>query len=172
MSAAEGAARRRFRTLVEQLPGATYIEELGAESASYISPQIETLSGYSAQEWVSEPDFFAKALHPEDREHVLASFAAVHDRFEVIQMEYRLVAKDGRVVWIHDEAAVARDDDGHPLYLQGYMADVTRRKESELELQQAQERYRTLAEQLRVHAHDTHLFVIRAVEDSDNALFR
>jgi PAS domain S-box-containing protein len=79
---------------------------------------------------------------------VLASFAAVHDSFELIQIEYRLVAKDGRVIWIHDEAAVARDDDGRPLYLQGYMADVTRRKESELELQQAQERYRTLAEQL------------------------
>ena len=148
ISVAEGAARRRFRTLVEQLPGATYIEELGAASASYMSPQIETLTGYSAQEWVSEPDFFAKALHPEDRERVLAAFAAVQDSFEVIQVEYRLVAKNGRVIWIHDEAAVARDDDGHPLYMQGYMADVTRRKESELELQQVQERYRTLAEQL------------------------
>jgi PAS domain S-box-containing protein len=147
-SVAEGAARRRLRMLVEQLPGATYIEEFGATSASYISPQIETLSGYSAQEWVSQPDFFAKAMHPEDRERVLVAFASVHDSFELIRIEYRLVTKDERVIWIHDEAAVARDDDGHPLYLQGYMADVTRRKESELELQQVQERYRTLAEQL------------------------
>src|SRR4029078_7938950 len=107
-----------------------------------------TLIGSSAQEWVSEPDFFAKCLHPDDRERVLAAFAAVHDSFELIQIEYRLVGKDGRVVWIHDEAAVARDDDGQPLYVQGYMADVTRRKENELELQQVQERYRTLAEKL------------------------
>jgi PAS domain S-box-containing protein len=148
ISVAEDAARRRFRMLVEQLPGATYIEEFGATSASYISPQIETLSGYTAQEWVSQPDFFAEAMHPEDRERVLVAFAAAHDSFELIRIEYRLVTKDGRVIWIHDEAAVARDDDGHPLYLQGYLADVTRRKESELELQQVQERYRTLAEQL------------------------
>jgi PAS domain S-box-containing protein len=147
VSIAEGVARQRFRTLVEQLPGVTYVEELGAASASYISPQIAQLIGYTAEEWISEPDFFAKVLHPEDRERVLESFAAVHDSFELIQIEYRLVKKDGSVVWIHDEAAVARDD-GSPLYLQGYMADVTNKKESELELQQAQERYRTLAEQL------------------------
>jgi len=148
ISVAESAARRRFRTLVEQLPGATYIEELGDESASYMSPQIEILTGYSPEEWVSEHDFFGRALHPEDRGRVLSAFAAVHDSLELVQIEYQLVAKDGRVIWIHDEAAVARDDDGRPLYVQGYMADVTRRKESELELQEVQERYRTLAEQL------------------------
>jgi PAS domain S-box-containing protein len=148
VSAAESVARRRFRTLVEQLPGATYIEELGAESASYMSPQIQSLTGYSPEEWVSDPDFFSKALHPDDCERVLAAFANVHDSFGLVQIEYRLVANDGRVVWIHDEAGVARNEEGLPLYVQGYMADVTRRKESEHELHQAQERYRTLAEQL------------------------
>ena len=93
-----------------------------------MSPQIETLTGYSPEEWVSERDFFGRALHPEDRERVLATFAAVDDSLELVQIEYRLVAKDGRVIWIHDEAAVARDDDGHPMYVQGYLADVTRRR--------------------------------------------
>lgn len=148
VSTAESLARRRFRMLVEQLPGATYVEDLGASSASYMSPQIEGLTGYTAEEWASEEDFFAQVLHPDDRERVLAAFVAANDARRLIQIEYRMIAKDGRIVWIQDDAAVARDDDGRPLYLQGYLADVTSRKEGELELREAQDRYRTLAEQL------------------------
>ncbi|HWX09917.1 MAG TPA: PAS domain-containing protein [Gaiellaceae bacterium] len=148
VSSAESLARQRFRMLVEQLPGATYTEDLGASSASYMSPQIEALTGYTGEEWASEDDFFAQVLHPDDRERVLADFAAANDARCLIQIEYRVIAKDGRIVWIQDDAAVARDDDGRPLYLQGYLADVTSRKEGELKLREAQERYRTLAEQL------------------------
>lgn len=75
-------------------------------------------------------------LHPDDRDHVVAAFAAAHETFEPVQIEYRIVAKDGRIVWIQDDAAVALDDDGNPLYLQGFMADVTARKQSELELRE------------------------------------
>jgi PAS domain S-box-containing protein len=113
-----------------------------------MSPQIESLTGYTGKEWASEDDFFAQVLHPDDRERVLAAFAAANDARRVIQIEYRMIAKDGRIVWIQDDAAVARDDDGRPLYLQGYLADVTSRKEAELKLREAQDRYRTLAEQL------------------------
>jgi PAS domain S-box-containing protein len=124
----------RFRALVEQLPGGVYIEQLDATSASYISPWIEQLTGYSAVEWTAEEDFFTRVLHPDDRDRVVATFASAHETLQPIQIEYRIVAKDGRVVWIQDDAAVARDDDGKPLYLQGFMADVTARKESELAL--------------------------------------
>lgn len=145
---AEGLAQQRFRTLVEQLPGATHIEELGTSSASYMSPQVESLTGYTPEEWASTDEFFAHVLHPDDRERVLADFTAAHAAQRSIQIEYRLVAKDGSIVWIHDDAAIARDDDGQPLYLQGYLADVTQRKENERELREAHERYRALAEQL------------------------
>jgi PAS domain S-box-containing protein len=144
----EDEARRRFRLLVEQLPGVTYIEQFGASSAAYVSPQMEALMGTRQDEWVTDPDLFGKLLHPEDRERVLTTFARAHAAFESVQIEYRLVARDGRIVWIHDDSAVARDDDGTPLYLQGYMTDMTLRKQHELELRTAQERYRTLAEQL------------------------
>ena len=148
VSQSEGAARRRFRMLVEQLPGVTYIEEFGASSASYVSPQMEALNGWPPDEWAADPELFGKVLHPEDRERVLTAFAKAHAAFDPIQIEYRMVARDGRIVWVHDDSAVARDDDGTPLYLQGYMTDITLRKQSELELRAAQERYRTLAEQL------------------------
>jgi PAS domain S-box-containing protein len=153
VSEAESLARYRFRALVEQLPGGVYIENLGASSGSYFSPQIERLTGYSAEEWASEDDFFSQVLHPEDRDRVLGEFAQAHEARRPIQIEYRVVAKDGRVVWIQDNAAVARDDEGQPLHLQGFMADVTARKQNDLELDEERsrllERERAQNERLR-----------------------
>ncbi len=134
VSEAESLARYRFRSLVEQLPGGVYIEDLGASSGSYFSPQIERLTGYSAEEWASEDEFFSRVLHPEDRDRVIRSFARAHKTQRPIQIEYRVIAKDGRVVWIQDNATVARDDEGKPLHFQGFMADVTVRRQNELEL--------------------------------------
>src|SRR5439155_1646468 len=148
VSQAEGAARRRFRMLVEQLPGVTYIEEFGASSASYVSPQMEALNGWPPEEWAADPELFGKVLHPEDRERALTAFAKAHAAFDPIQSQECMVELDGWIVLGHEDSAVARDDDGTPLYLQGYMTDITLRKQSELELRAAQERYRTLAEQL------------------------
>ena len=128
VSQAESSAELKFRRLVEQLPGAVYIEYLGDSSASYFSPQIERLTGYSPDEWASEADFFSQVLHPEDRDRVLGSFARAHATREPIQIEYRVKTKDGRVVWIQDDAAVARDDQGQPQYFQGLMTDITERR--------------------------------------------
>jgi PAS domain-containing protein len=89
-SQGESSAELRFRRLVEQLPGAVYIEYLGASSGSYFSPQVERLTGYSPDEWASEADFFSQVLHPEDRDRVLGSFARAHATHEPIQIEYRV----------------------------------------------------------------------------------
>ena len=140
VSQAESAGRRRFRALVEQLPGGVYTEDLGASSGSYFSPQVERMTGYSPEEWASEADFFSRVLHPEDRDRVLGAFARAHETLGPVQIEYRVIAKDGRVVWIQDDAAVARDDEGKPLYFQGFMADATARKENELKLREIEDR--------------------------------
>jgi PAS domain S-box-containing protein len=134
VSEAESLARYRFRALVEQLPGGVYTEDLGATSGSYFSPPIEKITGYSAREWESDPDFFSRVLHPDDRERVLRAFADAHETYEAIRIEYRIIAKSGRVVWIQDDGAVARDDDGKPVHFQGFMADATARKERELQI--------------------------------------
>jgi len=134
----------RNRTLVEQLPQVTYIEQLDGQSASYISPQIETLVGYSPEEWTADPEFFGKLLHPDDRERVLTDFAQMHlsrDRFEC---EYRLVTRDQRIVWIHDGAVVVRDDAGVPIYAQGFMVDISARKTAEHALRESDQRFRDL----------------------------
>ncbi|HZO96234.1 MAG TPA: EAL domain-containing protein [Gaiellaceae bacterium] len=144
----------RYRTLVERLPLASYIEQLGTGSASYISPQIQDLVGYTAEEWMSDPAFFGRVLHPDDRERVLSGFALMHSTGAAFDCEYRLIARDGREVWIHDAAVVVRDDDGRPLYAQGYMIDVTNQKRAEAALLDSRlelQRQKELAEHQALH---------------------
>jgi PAS domain S-box-containing protein len=140
-------AEKRYRDLIEQLPLVTYIDEPAAAPSIYISPQIEGLLGYSADEWLGDPELFVKLLHPDDRERVLAD----HDRVFAVgdsswSFEYRLVARDGRTVWLRDDAVVVKDDEGKPLYVQGFLMDVTKRKEAEEALRKSEERFRAMFE--------------------------
>jgi diguanylate cyclase (GGDEF)-like protein/PAS domain S-box-containing protein len=145
----------RHRTLVEQLPLVSYVEHLDEESATYISPQIAELVGYTAEEWVADSSFFASVLHPEDRDRVLAGFTEMHESGASFECEYRLVARDGRVVWIHDAAVVVADEHGRPLYAQGYMIDISERKRNEEALRSSQQRLQQQMEKVEYQAlHD------------------
>lgn len=122
----------RFRMLVERLPGIVYIDEPGAQGR-YISPQIQSMLGYSAEEWLEDPDRWAEALHPEDRDRAIAELTAGEQSGQRFTSEYRLLARDGHVVWFRDEATPTHDDDGR-LLVHGVMFDVTREREIEAEL--------------------------------------
>lgn len=125
-------AERKYRTLVEQLPLVTYLDNLDeTSSALYMSPQIVPLLGYPMEEWLADAKLFVKVLHPDDRERVLAEISESHKRGGPFMSEYRLVAKDGRVLWFHDESVTIDGDDGRPLYAQGFMLDITETKTAE-----------------------------------------
>jgi diguanylate cyclase (GGDEF)-like protein/PAS domain S-box-containing protein len=125
-------AEARFRTLVEQLPLTVYIDAIDEASSNiYTSPQIESMLGYTTQEWLADPLLFVRLLHPDDRERVLAVHAHTHATHEPLCVEYRLLARDGRVVWVLDEARIISDPSGGGQVLQGYLLDVTARKEAE-----------------------------------------
>jgi len=146
---------QQFRTLVEQLPLVSYVERLDEQSAAYVSPQIADLVGYTAQEWVADRTFFARVLHPDDRERVLTGFAAMHETGESFECDYRLIARDGSVVWIHDSAVIVRDQAEQPIYRQGYMIDISERKHSEQALQASRERLHEQMEKMEHQAlHD------------------
>jgi diguanylate cyclase (GGDEF)-like protein/PAS domain S-box-containing protein len=129
-------AEQRYRTLVEQIPAVTYIDPVDDPDTSlYTSPHIEQMLGYTPQEWQNEK-LWPKRLHPDDRERVLAA----DERFEAgseepFSEEYRLLAKDGTVVWVHEEAVLIRDEAGEPLYWQGVFYDLTERKALEKRLE-------------------------------------
>ena len=123
---------RRYRTLIEQLPLVVYVDALDEVSSNiFTSRQIEPLLGYSVEEWTAEADLFARLLHPDDRERVLAAHAHAHKTHEPLSLEYRLIARDGRVVWLRDEGVVVLDENGEPLNVQGYLLDITREREAE-----------------------------------------
>jgi diguanylate cyclase (GGDEF)-like protein/PAS domain S-box-containing protein len=121
-------AEQRYRTLVEQLPAVTYIDPVDDPDTSlYTSPQIEQMLGYTPQEWQTEK-LWPKRLHPKDRERVLAADKRFEAGGEPFREEYRLLAKDGSVVWVREEAVLVRDEAGEPLYWQGVFYDLTERK--------------------------------------------
>jgi diguanylate cyclase (GGDEF)-like protein/PAS domain S-box-containing protein len=130
-------AVRRYRTLIEQLPLVVYVDALDSVSSNiFTSRQIEPMLGYSVEEWAGEADLFERLLHPEDRDRVLAAHTQTHETHEPLSLEYRLIARDGRVVHLRDEGVVVVDERGKPLYLQGYLLDITREREAEQQLRQ------------------------------------
>jgi PAS domain S-box-containing protein len=109
-------AEARFRALIDGLPLVTWLTEPGDRSSTlYVSPLIDELTGYSPAEWAEEPDLFSKLLHPEDRAAALDELKQVRNGTPV-RLEYRLIARDGRVVWVREETTTARDPGGEPLY--------------------------------------------------------
>src|SRR5207245_2456170 len=128
-------AEARYRTLVEELPAVTFMAALDEGlNELYVSPQIEVLLGFSQKEWLEDPVLWFKQLHPDDRERWHIEFARTCATAKPFRSVYRFLARDGRVVWVHGEAKVFRDDDGRPLFLQGVAFDITGMKRAEEEL--------------------------------------
>lgn len=128
-------AEARYRTLVEEIPIVTFMAALDKSAAQiselYVSPQIETLLGFTQREWLEDPVLWYARLHPDDRERWHAEFARTCSTAEPFESIYRFIARDGRVVWVHGHAKVVRDRDGQPLFLQGGAFDITQRKQAE-----------------------------------------
>lgn len=136
----------KYRTLVEQIPAITYIISLsGGAELLYVSPQVQTLLGFSPAEWRAEaPATWKKQIHPQDRERVLAEITHSSESGAPFATEYRLLDKSGRVVWFRDEARVVYDPEGRFLFLQGLALDITERKQAEEALRETTHTLQTL----------------------------
>jgi PAS domain S-box-containing protein len=143
-------AEARYRALVEQIPAVTFMAPLdGSTSELYVSPQIEELLGFSAQEWLEEPFLWYRQLHPEDQVRWTESFARTCFSGERLRAEFRFLARDGRVVWVHGEAKLVMDEHGAPLFLHGVAFDITERKRAEEATLAAYDEIRRLKDQLQ-----------------------
>jgi len=133
---ARAQAEAKYRMLVEQVAAISYIAELGLHGEwLYVSPQVETMFGFSAEEWLMDSRAWTQHVHPEDHKIVEAAEEACQ-RGERFQAEYRVTRKDGRVIWVSDTAVVVEGSGKHPL-MEGIIVDITERKQLETQLQQA-----------------------------------
>jgi two-component system cell cycle sensor histidine kinase/response regulator CckA len=133
------SAESRYRTLVERLPAVTYVAELGPLGRwHYVSPQIESMLGFSPADWLSEPANWISRIHAEDRESTLVAEARFQKNRDLYQAEYRMFARDGRVLWFRDEAVMLPTAEDQPSLMQGVMYDITERKRLEDQLLHSQ----------------------------------
>jgi diguanylate cyclase (GGDEF)-like protein/PAS domain S-box-containing protein len=142
-------AEARYRTLIETIPAVTYIadwDEMG--SFRYVSPQIEELLGYPAEQWLGDSPLWERILHPDDVDRVLAETRYAYREHKAFDCEYRLIAADGRVVWVWERDTVIRDEQGEPYLTQGIITDVTATRIAEAALAESEERNRGVVQAL------------------------
>jgi len=142
-------AEAMYRTLVEQTPVVTYLEAAdGSNATLYVSPQVEAMLGYEREEFTAERPLWPELIHPDDRRRVMEASRHADETFEPYDVECRMVARDGRIVWVNDQAVLVRDEEGRPRFWQGVWVDITERKRA-AELEHALEAERKEAAQLR-----------------------
>jgi PAS domain S-box-containing protein len=153
-----------LQALLERLPGVVYaVSPDSPNSVLYMSPQIQTLTGLSADDCIGDPGLWERLVHPEDLEWVAAECERTNQTGEPFSGEYRMSTTAGQVRWVRDEAVLVRAGDGRPLFWQGVLTDITashqvadhlaealdREQEAAQQLAAALERERAAAEHLR-----------------------
>jgi PAS domain S-box-containing protein len=140
-------AEERYRALVEHIPAVVYVETPEGDPARfYLSPQVEAVFGYPVEEWRSTEDFWIDHVHPEDRPQVVSDDERTNVEREHFSLDYRFLAADGGWRWVHDEATFLEEPDGSGFW-QGFMLDITERKQVEEQLRDAELKFRTIVEQ-------------------------
>ena len=134
----------QLRALVEQVPAIVYTAGLGANAPwDYVSPQIETLLGYSPEEWAGRRELWWEALHPDDRDAALEDEQGSARPGGQLRSEYRLRHRDGSWVWVRDEATVIENEHGE-LRFHGVLLDITERKRAEAEVRAKNEQLQAI----------------------------
>lgn len=142
------ATNQGLRELVEGLGVIVWEADATTWQFSFVSQHAEGLLGYSVEQWLREPSFWVNHVYPEDRERAIAirqTAPSLAGRDQ--DLEYRMVAADGRLVWFRDIFHLVRNRDGVALKLRGLMVDATRRKQAEEALMASDLRLRALVEQ-------------------------
>jgi PAS domain S-box-containing protein len=128
----------KYRTLLEQIPAIVFMAFLDKGiSEAYINPQIEPMLGFTQQEWLNDPVRWYRQIHPEDKARWNKEAARLLLSGEPLQSVYRILARDGHVVWFRCEAKMVRHDDGRPWFVHGVAFDISQLKESEEALRKA-----------------------------------
>jgi PAS domain S-box-containing protein len=127
----------RYRALVEQIPAVVFMAYLDRGiGEAYVSPQIEAALGFSQEEWLEDPIRWYSHIHPEDKQRWSTEAAEMFLTGNPLRSAYRVIARDGRVLWFHCEAKMIRKEDGEPWFIHGVGFDITDLKQTEEALQE------------------------------------
>src|SRR6266508_483741 len=138
-------AHQNYVTLVNSLDGIVWEADAQTFAFNFVSPQAERMLGYPLTHWTTEPTFWKDHIHPDDQEWATSFCINATRAKRPHDFEYRMLAADGRIVWLHDVATVVVEND-QPVRLRGVMLDITERKRAEEALKESEERYRVLVE--------------------------
>lgn len=126
-----------YRALVEQIPAVIFLAHLDRGiGEAYVSPQIEASLGFSQEEWLEDPIRWYQQIHPDDKQRWSVEAAQMFLSGMALRSAYRVIARDGRVVWFHCEAKMIRRKNGRPWFIQGIAFDITELKRTEEALQE------------------------------------
>ncbi|MFM9904953.1 MAG: PAS domain S-box protein [Pyrinomonadaceae bacterium] len=131
-------SRKQYESLLRTIDGIIWEAEADPFRLVFVNKKAETLLGYSVEQWLTEPDFWANHLHPADREWATEFCAKAEERREDHELEYRMIAADDRVVWFKDRVTLNIDDDQTARY-RGLMMDITNRMKAEEALRENRE---------------------------------
>jgi diguanylate cyclase (GGDEF)-like protein/PAS domain S-box-containing protein len=123
--------------LPERVPAILYIADAGDDGRwHYVSPQVQEILGFTPEQWCADPGMWARRLHPDDTERVLAEEEDFAEGNATLPSptEYRLLHRDGHPVWVRDDAVLRAGPDGVTRW-HGVMSDITKQKEAEAELE-------------------------------------
>lgn len=138
-------AEAKYRLLVERLPAVIYTSDLGISGTwHYVSPQIESLLGFTPEEWMSDPNLWYQQIHPDDRDRQKTLEESAYMRGEAFDAEYRIARRDGRELWVRDTAHILSAREGELPIVQGVLVDITERKRTEEALHTSEETTRLI----------------------------
>jgi len=127
----------RYRALVEQIPAVVFMAYLDRGiGEAYVSPQIEAALGFSQEEWLEDPVRWYSHIHPDDKQRWSTEAAEMFLTGNPLRSAYRVVSRDGRVIWFRCEAKMIRKEDGEPWFIHGVGFDITDLKRTEEALQE------------------------------------
>jgi len=127
----------KYRALVEQLPAVVFMAYLDRRiGEAYVSPRIEETMGFSQAEWLEDPVRWYRHIHPDDRERWSTEAAEMFLTGRPLRSAYRVIARDGRIIWFQCEAKMVRGEDGQPWFIHGVGFDITDLKLAEAALEE------------------------------------
>jgi PAS domain S-box-containing protein len=127
----------KYRALLEQIPAVVFMAYLDRGiSEAYVGPQIEAALGYSREEWLEDPIRWYQQIHPDDKQRWSQEAAEMFLSGKPLRSAYRVIARDGRVIWFHCDARMMRREDGRPWFIHGVAIDISHLKQVEEQLQE------------------------------------